>query len=315
MGVGGAPGPSRRFRRVRFGFIHFAGANPTFSQMASTNRVSRRSRSIGLLALLLAVPAWPARAADTEILHYTARLHGARLLDVTLCLRLDALSYSASMAAHTVGLAEMLVHGRTQAAVDGVIDGIRVKPHAYTDRSRLSGEDYAVTIAYPDGNPVLRMSAPPQAKYRMPVSPADLPGAMDGLSALALQSLVTTRTGNCKGAALIYDGRQLRRATTHAEGREVLESGPHSVFAGPALRCDTDSAMLAGFLKSAGLNGQRDVRHSSSWLAPALPGGPDVPVKITFDADFLGDIIVDLDAVSHAAVAACSSPPASGAIP
>jgi hypothetical protein len=263
--------------------------------------------------VLLAAVAWPANATETEILHYTARLHGARLLDMSFCLNLDPTTYSASLSAHTVGLADMLVHGRSEGTVNGVIDGARVKPRAYSEHSRLSGEDYAVTIAYPDGDPVLQSAKPPQTKYRVPVPPEDLPGAIDGLSALALESLVTTRTGTCEGVALVYDGRQLRRATTHLAGREALQGSSHSVFSGAALRCDTESVMLAGFLKSEAVKPQLKPRHSSAWLAQAQAGGPDVPVKISFDADFMGDIIVDLDSASRAKSGACISTPTDSA--
>jgi hypothetical protein len=42
------------------------------------------------------------------------------------------------------------------------------------------------------------------------------------------------------------------------------------------------------------------------WLAPVVPGGPDVPVRVLFDADILGDIIVDLDGASPSPAATCA---------
>ena len=279
------------------------------------NRVLARSAcKPGLAAaLLLLAAALPARAADTEILHYTARLHGLRLLDVTLCLRLDAATYFAGIQARTVGMAEMLVHGRADGHVSGAVEGQTLKPRDYVEHSKLSGEAYTIAIGYPNGDPVLKTAIPPQEKYRLPVPPEDLSGAVDGLTAVALESLQATRTGTCEGGALVYDGRQLRRATTHPAGREILNPGSNSMFAGPALRCNTESQMLAGFLKSRGIKPQQKPRYSSAWLAPVLPGGPDVPVdvpvKVTFDADFLGDIIVDLDAASKTQGPACPSAP------
>jgi hypothetical protein len=110
--------------------------------------------------------------------------------------------------------------------------------------------------------------------------------------------------------ALIYDGRQLRRTTTHQAGADMLKPRAQSIFSGRALRCDTDSAMLAGFLKSEAVKPQLKPRHSSAWLAPAVPGGPSVPVRISFDAGFVGDIVVDLDAASVVKQAACALLPA-----
>ena len=246
-----------------------------------------------------------ARAGETEVLHYTARLRGVALLDFTLCLRLGAQAYAAGITARTVGLAEFLVHGRASGHVEGAIDGARVRPGSYVEHSRLSGEDYVVAIDYPNGDPVLRTETPPQEKYRLPVAPADIRGAIDGLSAIALESLSVARTGGCDGSARVYDGRQVRRATTRTAGSESLTKSARSVFAGTAMRCDTESVMLAGFLKGSSVAGQARARHSSAWLAAATPGGLPMPVRVVFDADFLGDIVVDLDGASHTVTAAC----------
>jgi hypothetical protein len=246
-----------------------------------------------------------ASAAETNVLHYTARLHGVKLLDLTLCIEVGEAAYRAGITARTLGLAEFLVHGRAAGHVEGSLNGAMIKPKTYAENSRLSGETYTATIDYPNGDPVLRTETPPQEKYRLPVPVADLHGAIDGLSAVTLEALIATRTGACQGQALVYDGRQLRRGITHTAGRDVLAADPQSIFSGPALRCDTESIMLAGFLKDSPVKKQARPHHSSSWLAPALPGGPDVPVRVVFDADFVGDIIVDLDAASHTVTPAC----------
>jgi hypothetical protein len=249
---------------------------------------------------------WPAAAgADVNVLHYTARLRGVPLLDITYCLRLDAGRYAAAISARTLGLAEMLVHGRAAGHVAGTIDGSRVKPAAYAEYGRLSGQDYVVVIDYPDGNPVLRLEKPPQIKDRLPIPPADLPGAIDGLSAITLETLVATQTGACQGQALVYDGHQLRRGTTQTAGREPLKLGAGVPITGPALKCQTESVMLAGFKRGDPVASQSKPRHSTAWLGPVVAGGPDLPLRLVFDADFLGDIIVDADTVSHVPTAAC----------
>ncbi len=240
-----------------------------------------------------------------NVLHYTARLHGIPLLDITYCLRLDADRYAAAISARTLGLAEMLAHGRAAGHVAGVIEGARVKPAAYAEYGRLSGQDYVVVIDYPDGTPVLRLERPPQVKDRLPIPAADLPGAIDGLSAITLETLVATQTGACQGQALVYDGHQLRRGSTQTAGREALKLGAGVPVAGPALKCQTESVMLAGYKKGDPVAAQARPRHSTAWLGPVVAGGPDLPLRLVFDADFLGDIIVDADAVSHVPTAAC----------
>ena len=238
----------------------------------------------------------PAQAAT--LLHYTARLRGIAFFDVNYCLRLDATSYDASLNARTLGLAEFLVHGRVEGRAQGAVSATTLVPHGYTEHGRISGEDYDLAIGYPAGVPVVQKIIPPAEKYRQPVPAASLAGAVDGMTAIALETLVVTQTHACQGSALVFDGRQLRRLTTHTAGRETLAQSARSVFSGEAVRCDTQSVMLAGYLKNQPEARQSRPRFSKAWLAAVVPGGPALPVRFAFDADFLGDILVDLDAVS-----------------
>jgi hypothetical protein len=256
------------------------------------------------LLLLLGVPY--ADAADTHLLHYTARLHGLPLLDITFCIALTDTAYSAAISARTLGLAEFLVHGRSEGHAHGAIDGLRVEPAAYDEQGRLSGENHKVVISYPHGDPVLVDMTPPPERTRLPIPADTLAGAMDGLSAIVLETLVASRTGACQGEAMVYDGYQLRRGTTHTAGTEILKADSRSIFAGKAIRCDTESVMLAGYLKDKPVKSQARPRFSTAWLGPLAPGGLDLPLRLSFDADFLGAIIVDLDRADTAAAPGCT---------
>jgi hypothetical protein len=252
--------------------------------------------SAALLLSLLASPALAAPAAPAaHLLHYTARLHGIPLLDITFCIALTDTAYDTAIDARTLGIAEFLVHGRALGHAHGSVDGNKVHPAAYEEQGKLSGETHRLVIAYPKGDPVLQLMQPPQDKYRLPVPAADLPGALDGLSALALETLAATRDNACQGEAVVYDGFQLRRATAHTAGFETLKPDKRSIFTGRALRCETTSVMLAGFLKDKAIPPQTRPRYSTAWFGPLTAGGPNLPLKLLFDADILGSIIVDLD--------------------
>ncbi len=244
---------------------------------------------------LLAFATLPANAAT--LLHYTARLHGVAFFDVAYCLRLDATAYDAHLTARTLGLAEFMVHGRVEGRAAGEVRGTDVAPHSYVEHGRISGESYDLTIAYPGGLATVQAISPPATKYREAVPGGLLPGAIDGMSAIALETIVVTRTSACQGSVEVFDGRQLRRLTTHTAGREMLPHTTRSVFQGMALRCDTVSEMQAGYLKDQPAKAQSRPRFSKAWLAAVTPNGPAVPVRFAFDADFLGDILVDLDSV------------------
>ena len=242
--------------------------------------------------------------AEPDILHYTISLHGIALLEGTFCFQLGAVSYEAGLTAHTVGLVDFLFHGTSDILVDGAIDQGRVRPHTYTEHSRLSGDDYRVAIDFPGDTPVLRAETPPQEKYRLPIPPSALPNAIDGLSAVAAQSLAAAR-GHCPADTRLYDGRQLRLLSMHDGTPDMLQRTGRSVFSGAALRCETDSTMLAGFLKASSVQSQSKPRHGKLWLAPTRPNGPAVPVRMTFDADAFGDIVIQLDAASRTSTPGC----------
>lgn len=258
--------------------------------------------------LLLCLVAMPALAApEAHLLHYTARLRGVPLLDISFCIAITASSYEAAIDARTLGIAEFLAHARAHGHAQGAIEGAHVHPAGYEEQGKLSGETHRLVIAYPNGDPVLRLMEPPQEKYRLPVPGAALPGALDGLSALTLETLAATRNGACQGEALVYDGFQLRRATARTAGYEMLKPDKRSIFAGRALRCETTSVMLAGYLTDQPIPPQARPRYSTAWFGPLTPGGMDVPIRLSFDADILGNIIVDLDHAGAPETADCGA--------
>ncbi len=282
---------------------------PSLSLNGNSKKRWRSGRGVVCsVALWLAGASAPAVAAS--VLHYTARLRGIAFFDVTYCLALDSGRYQAVINARTLGLAEMLVHGRVAGRAVGSIAGDAVKPDGYAEYGRISGDSYNLSLDYPSGDPVVRSVSPPPDTYRQVVPPSALAGAIDGMSAIVLETLVVTRTGACQGAALVFDGRQLRRLTTQTGGHDTLERSARLDFSGSALRCDTASVMLAGFLKNKAVGPQASPRFSKAWLAPVLPGGPALPVRFAFDADLLGDIIVDLDHATADPGVACAWTPA-----
>ena len=257
----------------------------------------------GAAAFWLLVTA-PAQASGAAILHYTARLHGVALLGASFCFQASPERYAITLSARTLGLLDVLVHGRSESSATGLISGGNVQPLAYADRSRLSGEDYVMDITYPGGHAVVRAQSPPQDKYRLPLPAGLLAQSVDGLSAVVVQSLAATQRQAC-ASNTVYDGRQVRRLEMRQAGSERLAAHSQSAFTGEALRCETVSTMVGGFLKSQPLAEQSKPRRGTLWLAPVEPGGPALPVRMVFDADFWGDVVVEMDGV--AAADACRS--------
>jgi hypothetical protein len=245
--------------------------------------------------LLIGLATCPVGAAESHLLHYTARLLGVSLLDITYCVQIDNSHYASAIDARTIGLAELLVHGRSAAIAHGVIKDAAVLPADYMETGRLSGEPNRVSIGYTAQGPILKSMSPPEEKYRVPIPPEKLLGSMDGLAAIVLEIAVASRTNACQGEALVYDGFQLRRATTHTVGFQTLKLGGRNMFTGVALACATKSEMLGGYLKDKKVEPQARPRFSTAWLGRFTADGLLLPAKLSFSADFLGDIDVDLD--------------------
>lgn len=258
------------------------------------------------LLLLLVLVSGPARA-DSHLLHYTARLLGVKLLDIAYCVQIGDGKYTTSLAAHTVGLIDLVWHGQSTAFAAGRLGSGKLAPDFYEERGKLGGEANHVRIAYEDGRPVLKQMTPPQSKYRFPVLPQNLAGALDGLSAIVLELNAATTTKTCLPSVLVYDGLQLRRGTISTAGMVPFQRYRNSIFSGQALRCDTRSTLLAGFLKDHAIGPQARPHFSSEWTATLTADGVFLPLRLTFNADFLGDISVDLDR-AETAPGACADP-------
>ena len=71
-------------------------------------------------------------------------------------------------------------------------------------------------------------------------------------------------------------------------GQEVLEPTPRSSYSGPALRCEIEGRLLAGFRADASREEAARPRRGSAWFARLHPDGPMVPVRFTFEAPFAG---------------------------
>ena len=71
-------------------------------------------------------------------------------------------------------------------------------------------------------------------------------------------------------------------------GMQVLEATSRSVFQGPALRCDFEGRLLAGFPRDEDRARAGRPRSGTAWFAQLSPGGPSLPVRITFETRFFG---------------------------
>ncbi|MBS0558495.1 MAG: DUF3108 domain-containing protein [Proteobacteria bacterium] len=201
---------------------------------------------------------------------------------------LDATRYRMALAYHTTGLAGLFLRGHQVSTVEGLWDGGLPEPMRFLGDGYWRGEPRRTLIDYQKGLPLIREMQPPNDAERDPVPPELQRNTVDTLSALALLMRRVADSGRCEVSVRTYDGRRVAEIAARTVGEEALPSTGRSAFTGDALRCDFDGRMLAGFLHGTDMARDSRLQHGSAWLARVIPGGPPVPVRMTFETRWFG---------------------------
>jgi hypothetical protein len=245
-----------------------------------------------LAPILLAFAAQAASAAVPQTrmrTDYDVYAHGLRIAAFDASYGLGEGGYSIAVAYRTTGLAGAMFSGHQLSSAAGVWQAGGLAPlHADGD-GYWRGEPRRIAIDYDDGDPVVRELTPPNEPEREPVPRAMQARTMDTLSAMMLLLHNVAAAGRCDADVTTFDGRRLIRITARTVGSEVLEATSRSSFAGPALRCDFEGVLLAGFLHDGHEADSRKPKHGSAWFASLAPDQPPAPVRITFETRWFGD--------------------------
>jgi hypothetical protein len=222
-------------------------------------------------------------------LHYVAYAAGFRVLDLGVDVDLSDDAYRVDMTLRTVGLFSALVSGLTSTEVTGGWAGLAAEPHRYDSHGVWRGHQLKAVIDYlPDGPKVSDLMPDPDPDERDVVPQAMRVGTVDTLSGMADLVRLVARTGHCENRMRLFDGRRLTEVEAHTVGVETLEATSRSIFQGPALRCDFEGRLLAGFPSDEDRNRAAQPHGGSAWFAPLSPGGPPLPVRIVFETRFFG---------------------------
>ena len=245
--------------------------------------------SISLLILILPAGAIAADAPRaTQALTYRAYVAGMPVFNLDVDLELQPDRYRVDLASRTTGMYGVLFRGETQTVAQGSWAGNMPLPQRYAIAGHWRGTPRRTLMDYAAGIPSILHMEPPNEAERELVPPDQQRGTVDTVSAAAMLVRQVTTTRSCDGAARTFDGRRLTEISVQSAGWEALPSTSRSSYAGPALRCDFEGQLIAGFL----LNSDRGIaakpQRGTAWLASALPGGPMVPVRLTFDIRWFG---------------------------
>jgi len=253
-----------------------------------------------LTTLALALPlAAPVAAEDAGDLHATYQTYAAGLhvADATAEFGFGRWSYQLRVAFHTTGLVGFFYQAHQVNSVTGSWTENSLAPHEYVLDGVWRDQQRTTQIEYHAGDPLVRTLVPPNGPERQTVPPDLQANTVDSLSALAGMIRTVALSGRCEGSVHTYDGRTATVLSAHTVGTETLEPTGRSMFSGPALRCDFESRILAGFLTDDSEEAHLRPLHGSAWLAPVVPGEMAIPVRMTIGTRWFGEPTVYLTSV------------------
>lgn len=210
-------------------------------------------------------------------------------------------SYKMDLGYRTTGMIGFLFKGYQHDVVEGAWRGNEAMPSVFLGIGHWHGDDRKAEINYRAGYPVVQTLIPPNSAEREPVPEALLPGTIDTMSALAQLVRIVNATGRCDTTAKTFDGRRAVNIQAHTVGEETLEPTSRSSFHGPALRCDFEGRLIAGFRFSDDHDKAGKPRQGSAWFARVAGSPALLPVKMSFETDWFGDAVMYLTDVAPAA--------------
>jgi hypothetical protein len=256
--------------------------------LARTPRLSRSRayRKASLLLLALALVGAPARAAEPDSIYLRFEVFGGPGLHfLTLQVTVDQSSerYSLAVDAETRGLADLFADLRSRIETRGRRSADTLLPEAMRAETHRRGIDLHTRVDYAADGKVTADATPPSD---WPVTPAQMRGTVDQLTAYLALARHLAGHHSCALALAVFDGRRRYDLSFTDLGTEKLPG-----FVSPIEVCRMSRRRIAGFPADRGGTGTTD--QGKLWFARLIPGDLMVPVRMEFGSEF-GTFTADL---------------------
>jgi hypothetical protein len=243
-----------------------------------------------VLALLAGLSLGQAHANPIEAAYAVSQM-GVTVMDIRITIDQAGDRYRLSTVSRSRGLGRLFLPREQVAEAEGGLRGRDVLPARYRTEGEWRGTPRRTVMEYLSGTPRLAVLEPPEGPDRIPVSPEEAEGTIDGLSALLRLSRDVAATGRCDIQGAIFDGRRRLEWTSRTIG---VGASPVRGISGEALRCVLESRLVAGFRRGDDPATVGRPRQAEAWLAVLGPGLPPLPLRVEFPSTFLGAFRLDL---------------------
>ena len=212
---------------------------------------------------------------------------GPGLHFLTLRVRVDEAGgrYAIAVEAETRSLADLFVDLRSRLEVRGRVSGALL-PEAMRAETHRRGVDLNTRIDYGADGTTLAEATPPPTRPVTPVTPAQMRGTVDQLTAYLTLAHSIARRGSCALALAVFDGRRRYDLSFTDLAPETLPD-----FASPTQVCRMSRQRIAGFPIDRA--GKSATDQGKLWFARLVPGNLAIPVRMEFDSEF-GTFTADL---------------------
>jgi hypothetical protein len=249
------------------------------------------------LAVALAVAlAAPAHATEPVDAHYVARVAGFRVMTIDVSAAIGPDTYQITARARSAGLATLANRFDQTATAEGAVTPQGVRPFRFRAEGDWQGQRRRVELALAETPPRITLN-PPEVPEREAVPPTLAMGGVDTLTALLTVSRRVARLGarGCDLDLTVFDGRRLKKIALTAAGEGSVPGRGT-----PAMRCRLEGRQLAGFWRDWDRAQAKRPQTGMVWIAPPFEGAPAMPLRIEMGIDWLGTLVVALDAAGPA---------------